>query len=138
MSRVFFLFLEAMEVEDGATGGESNSSGSSSKRWNHLRKILERPSPFAYHTFNPGFDYITALQEYVRVLVVGAGGLGCELLKNLVLLGFRNVDIIDMDTIDISNLNRQFLFRPDDVGKSKAQCAAAFVNKRVEGANVVA
>ena len=55
-----------------------------------------------------------------RILMVGAGGIGCELLKNLVLTGFGEVHIVDLDTIDLSNLNRQFLFRHEHIKKSKA------------------
>jgi tRNA A37 threonylcarbamoyladenosine dehydratase len=52
--------------------------------------------------------------------MVGAGGIGCELLKNLVLTGFGEIHIVDLDTIDLSNLNRQFLFRQEHIKKSKA------------------
>ena len=61
--------------------------------------------------------------ENCKVLVVGAGGIGCELLKTLVLTGFNDIEIIDLDTIDVSNLNRQFLFQKQHVGKSKANVA---------------
>ena len=42
-----------------------------------------------------------------KLLVVGAGGIGCELLKDLVMTGFEDMEVIDLDTIDVSNLNRQ-------------------------------
>ncbi|KAF8821057.1 ThiF family protein [Cardiosporidium cionae] len=59
----------------------------------------------------------------VNLLVVGAGGIGCELLKTLVLTGFKKIKIIDLDTIDVSNLNRQLLFRREHIGQSKADVA---------------
>ncbi|EQL04158.1 Molybdenum cofactor biosynthesis, MoeB [Ophiocordyceps sinensis CO18] len=67
--------------------------------------------------------------------MVGAGGIGCELLKNLVLAGFGEIHIVDLDTIDLSNLNRQFLFRQEHIKKSKALVAkeaAQMFNPNVE------
>ena len=59
-----------------------------------------------------------------RLLVVGAGALGNEILKNASLLGFRKIVIIDLDRIDESNLSRTVLYRTADIGKFKADVAA--------------
>lgn len=61
--------------------------------------------------------------EQSKVLLVGAGGIGCEVLKNLTLTGFKSIDAVDLDTIDVSNLNRQFLFNKSNVGQSKSKVA---------------
>jgi ubiquitin-like 1-activating enzyme E1 B len=73
-----------------------------------------------------------------KLLVVGAGGIGCELLKNLILTGFNNIEIIDLDTIELSNLNRQFLFQKCHVGKPKALIARQSVLKYDTNATIIA
>ncbi|CAI6272070.1 unnamed protein product [Periconia digitata] len=103
-------------------------------RWTYLDKILSRPGPFTDpDAFVPG---TIESVERAKILVIGAGGLGCEILKNLALSGFKDIHVIDMDTIDVSNLNRQFLFRAADVGSYKAEVAARFVEKRVKGVKI--
>jgi adenylyltransferase/sulfurtransferase len=59
-----------------------------------------------------------------RVLVIGAGALGNELLKNLALLGVGNVLVADMDRVENSNLSRSVLYRAADNGQLKATAAA--------------
>lgn len=59
-----------------------------------------------------------------RVLVAGAGALGNEVAKNLVLLGVGSTVLVDMDTIEVSNLSRCLGFHPDDAGLHKAEVLA--------------
>jgi molybdopterin/thiamine biosynthesis adenylyltransferase/DNA-binding transcriptional regulator YhcF (GntR family) len=63
--------------------------------------------------------------ENARVLVVGAGALGNEVIKNLVLMGIGNIFIVDFDTIEMANLSRSILYRESDTGREKAEVAAA-------------
>ncbi|KAK0400299.1 hypothetical protein QR680_003445 [Steinernema hermaphroditum] len=77
-----------------------------------------------------GWNYQEEIMRQ-KWFIVGAGAIGCELLKNFSMMGVACdpsrlgvIKITDMDQIEISNLNRQFLFRRHDVGKKKSDCAA--------------
>eukprot|EP00066_Takifugu_rubripes_P022978 XP_011612244.1 PREDICTED: ubiquitin-like modifier-activating enzyme 1 [Takifugu rubripes] len=81
--------------------------------------------------FGSAFQEKLAGQKY---FLVGAGAIGCELLKNIALIGLGAgggglVTVTDMDFIEKSNLNRQFLFRSQDIGKSKSKIAAKAVRE---------
>ncbi|XP_041130083.1 ubiquitin-like modifier-activating enzyme 1 [Polyodon spathula] len=79
----------------------------------------------------------SAFQEKLaglKYFMVGAGALGCELLKNFAMIGLAageggNITVTDMDSIEKSNLNRQFLFRQGDVTKLKSETAALAIRK---------
>ncbi|KAG8460806.1 hypothetical protein KFE25_010861 [Diacronema lutheri] len=75
---------------------------------------------------------VVARLKAQRYFLVGAGAIGCEMLKNWALMGLGAgegglIVVTDPDSIEKSNLNRQFLFRPWDVSKPKSVCAAAKV-----------
>lgn len=72
------------------------------------------------------------MQEKLKnanIFIVGAGAIGCELLKLCAMMGVGNVHITDMDIIEKSNLNRQFLFRDNNIGQAKAIAACETVNQ---------
>lgn len=70
-------------------------------------------------------------QRKQRVLVVGSGGIGCEIIK--ILSSIRHIsleiELVDLDTIEISNLHRQFLFHSEHVGQSKALVASSQITR---------
>ncbi|KAG0223004.1 putative ubiquitin activating enzyme [Mortierella sp. GBAus27b] len=75
-----------------------------------------------------GKEFQQRIENY-REFLVGAGAIGCEMIKNWAMMGLGTgpqgkIHITDMDTIERSNLNRQFLFRKGDVNKLKSHCAA--------------
>ncbi|MHA1913887.1 MAG: ThiF family adenylyltransferase [Promethearchaeota archaeon] len=58
------------------------------------------------------------------ILIIGVGALGCEIAKDFALMGIGKMILVDLDTIETSNLSRQMLFRPGDEGRPKAEVAA--------------
>lgn len=94
------------------------------------------PDTDRYHTFG----YISWWQQdtvrNATVMVVGAGALGNEVLKNLALMGIGNLLICDFDTIEDSNLSRSVLFRTSDRGRRKVDAAAERVKELNADINV--
>ncbi|CAJ0953492.1 unnamed protein product, partial [Mesorhabditis belari] len=89
-----------------------------------------------------GWEYQEELANR-KLFIVGSGAIGCELLKNLAMMGVacgKNglIKITDMDQIETSNLNRQFLFRKTDVGQKKSVCAARAVKAFNPAVNIEA
>ena len=105
---------------------ELNSSDFEEDRYSRLRLI-------------PWWDQVKI--QNAKIMVVGAGALGNELVKNLTLLGIGNILILDMDSIENSNLTRSVLFRRNDVGRYKSEVAAERareINPDVNAVGIVA
>uniref|UniRef100_A0A673ZX66 E1 ubiquitin-activating enzyme n=1 Tax=Salmo trutta TaxID=8032 RepID=A0A673ZX66_SALTR len=110
-----------------------------------LLSLLQRGSRYDGQTavFGSGFQERLGEQKY---FLVGAGAIGCELLKNFALIGLGageggHITVTDMDSIERSNLNRQFLFRSQDIGvreKQKSEVAAQAVRVMNPNMNITA
>lgn len=105
-----------------------NSDGNINKRYSTLYKLLG----------NGIFEIFKS-----SPFVVGAGAIGCEHLKNLSMLGFassnsnkKNIFVTDMDSIEVSNLNRQFLFNSSNIGSMKSTTAAKAIKMMNPSVNV--
>lgn len=92
----------------------------------NIFKWDQDPSDAIY--YRPSLENIVKLQD-LKIFIVGSGAIGCELLKNLASIGIRNIEITDPDHIELSNLSRQFLFRKNDINKSKSIIASNKIMK---------
>lgn len=75
--------------------------------------------------------------KQAKVLVIGAGGLGCPVLLYLVAVGVGTIGIIDFDIVDETNLQRQIIFDSDDIGKSKAESAKEKLLRKNRFINII-
>jgi ubiquitin-activating enzyme E1 C len=101
-----------------------------------MENLFMRDSKFALEGFAPSKELNENITDVPNILVVGAGGLGCEILKNLAVMGFKEITVIDLDTIELTNLNRQFLFRQKDIGRFKAEVASEFIRNKYPDINI--
>lgn len=100
------------EASDAYTGDLSDEMVPSDTRYHDMIRIFG----------SEGFEKI----KRMKIFLVGAGAIGCENLKNFVCSGLGvngKISVTDMDSIEQSNLNRQFLFRSDDISKLKSESA---------------
>jgi len=85
----------------------------------------------------PGFgpDQQEALHR-AKVLVIGAGGLGCPIMQTLAATGVGHISLIDDDVVDLTNIHRQILFGASDVGRKKTEVAAERLRELQPGIDV--
>lgn len=113
---LFYDALDTLEIPDADDAIDTTLYAARGTRYDGQAAVYG--SPFCEKLAN------------LRYFLVGSGAIGCEMLKNWAMMGIGTgpegqVIVTDMDTIEVSNLNRQFLFRANNVGQFKSEVAAA-------------
>jgi len=109
----------------GGSGGDASSIGGTPPERKRIGALTaEQVNRYSRHIIMPqvGPSGQRKIMES-SVLIIGAGGLGSPIAVYLALAGIGKIGIVDFDTVDISNLQRQILHQNDDIGKSKARSA---------------
>ncbi|MGP9022595.1 HesA/MoeB/ThiF family protein [Streptomyces sp. BR1] len=109
-------FDRAGLIEDGAVA--PGLDGHSLERWKRNLGFFENYSSLA----TSKYTLQRKLRDY-RVVLLGLGGVGSHMLFDLVGLGARDIRVVDFDTVELSNLNRQILYRESDIGRPKIEVA---------------
>lgn len=96
--------------------------------FNKLEEFAAQDSRYDAMTAVVGASLVQKMRS-LNVFIIGAGAIGCEMLKNWAMSGIAcskegSVHVTDMDVIERGNLNRQFLFRDPDIGSVKSETAA--------------
>ncbi|MHA2287313.1 MAG: ThiF family adenylyltransferase [Promethearchaeota archaeon] len=86
------------------------------------KEDIQKSRMYARQQLIDGWDQDVVNQG--SIMIVGVGALGCEIAKDFALMGIGKIVLVDLDTIETSNLSRQMLFKPGDEGRSKAEVAA--------------
>lgn len=91
----------------------------------------DKMNRFERQVILPGFGVEAQLKlQKAKVLLIGAGGLGCPVLLYLTAAGVGKIGLTDGDKVSLSNLNRQVLYGENDLGKSKVEAAGAYFKKK--------
>jgi molybdopterin/thiamine biosynthesis adenylyltransferase len=109
---------EARVLEDAAAADNVTLSEYDTERWHRDRGFFE-----TYATLRTSKYELQERVQACTVVLLGVGGVGSHVLLDLLGLGVRNIRIVDFDRLELSNLNRQILYRHDDVGRSKVEAA---------------
>ncbi len=118
----FGIVTEGMIIEYDLQNSYSLLGGA--QAWNEFIKDKNDLSRWSRQTIlgEIGIDGQKKIMD-ARVAIVGMGGLGCPAATSLVAAGIGTLKIIDGDTVDLSNLHRQHLYQPEDIGKKKVNVA---------------
>lgn len=105
-------------LEDGARTSDGVLDDYSLRRWDRNLWFFEAYAALA----NDKYSMQRRLQD-IRIALLGVGGLGSHLLYDLAAAGVQDIRIVDFDTIDLSNLNRQIIYNEADIGLPKTEVA---------------